>query len=112
MRDKHSLSSRCSRSWISGYATRYTTAHERAVLMVSKPVDKHKCDQHTWKTRSLHDTVTTLTSSKQIVDDSHDLLIRDLNVGVLIQLSVLTVVDERICDVTDVVLKQMKRHAR
>ena len=44
------------------------------------------------------------TGSKKVHDDTNDLLIRQLDIGVLIQPSVLTVLDQAVCDVPDVAL--------
>lgn len=46
-----------------------------------------------------------LTSTEEIIDNANNLFIRDLDVWVFIHLPVLTVIDERICDVTDILLK-------
>lgn len=45
-----------------------------------------------------------LTSSKEVQDDSNNLLIRQLDIGILVQAPVLTVLDQAVCDVPDVTL--------
>lgn len=46
-----------------------------------------------------------LTGSKEVIDDPNDLAIRHLDIGVLVKLPVLAVVDERVGDVPNIVLK-------
>lgn len=45
-----------------------------------------------------------LTSSKEVQDDSNNLLIRQLDIGILVQAPVPTVLDQAVCDVPDVAL--------
>lgn len=47
-----------------------------------------------------------LTSSEQVIDNPYNLLIRHLDIRVLIQLPVLTVLNKRVCDVSNVVLSK------
>ena len=44
------------------------------------------------------------TCSKEVKDDTNDLILRQLDIGILIQLFVLTVLNEAVCDVPDVAL--------
>lgn len=46
------------------------------------------------------------TCTKEVIDDANNLLIRHGLVGVLVQLPVFAVVNEGVCDVTDVILQQ------
>lgn len=45
------------------------------------------------------------TSSEQVIDNPYDLFIGHLNISILVELPVFTVINEGVCDVTDVVLK-------
>lgn len=49
-----------------------------------------------------------LTCPKEVIDNANNLLVRKLLIGILIQLPVLTMVNERVSDVTDIVLKRDK----
>lgn len=48
---------------------------------------------------------TKRTSPKEVIDNSNNLLIWYLDVGVLVQLPVFAVINQGVCNVTDVVLK-------
>lgn len=77
--------------------------------MVSKPAETHSNQYHPDASGRKSPVFPALTRSEEVVDDPHDLLIGHLHVRVLVQLAVFTVFDERIGDVTDVVLKHISR---
>lgn len=49
------------------------------------------------------------TSSKEVHDNINDLLIRQLDIGILVQPFVLTVLNQAVCDIPDVTLGKAYR---
>lgn len=93
-----------------GLVTRYMRLQEMAVVTVSNPDQgktkgkEIKClaDQGSWA-KERHNGVAH-TSSEEVQDNINDLLIRHLDIGILIQLLVLTVLNQAVCDIPNVTL--------